>query len=203
MPAEGHGRSNPEAVVAVAADYTTRRSRMPARHPFLSPLLHEPERLLPRIFTESEISIDTLVSHIRNSGLMPHEVQADGIWMRSPKGLGFRISIIEDKKFIRFSTYLPLNRCATIDQKHELARRLNENVFLPVFTLDPDADLNVMYVLPYEHGLIMGTFVAVLNRFGSMLEYVVQSHNEDALIDFGAPDTTEGENGTTRSKLLR
>ena len=104
---------------------------------------------MTKIFTEHDINIDALESHIRDSGLVPHEVQLDGIWMRSPKGLGFRISIIEDKKFIRFSTYLPLNRYATIDQKHELARRLNENVFLPVFTLDQDEDLNVMYVMPF------------------------------------------------------
>ena len=122
--------------------------------------------------------------------------------MRSPKGLGFRISIIDDRRFIRFSTYLPLNRHATIDQKRELARRL----ILPVFTLDPDEDLTVMCVLPYEHGLIAGNFVAVTDRFGSMLEYVVQSHNRDGLIDFDAPDaapsTTEDENSTTDSKLL-
>ncbi|WP_426395225.1 YbjN domain-containing protein [Ralstonia sp. R-29] len=146
------------------------------------------DRLL-KTFTESEITIDTLEAHIRDSGLVPHEVQSGGIWMRSPKGLGFRISIIENQKFIRFSTYLPLNRQATIDQKHELTRRLNENVFLPVFTLDQDEDLNVMYVLPYEHGLIAGNFVAVVNRFGSMLEYVVQTFNPGEIIDFGGPTT--------------
>lgn len=142
------------------------------------------DRLL-KTFTESEITINTLEAHIRDSGLVPHEVQPDGIWMRSPKGLGFRISIIENQKFTRFSTYLPLNRHATIDQKHALARRLNESVFLPTFTIDQDEDLTVMYVLPYEHGLIAGNFVAVLNRFGSMLEYVVQTFNEERLIDFG------------------
>ena len=142
------------------------------------------ERLLTKTFTESEVTITTLESHIRDSGLVPHEVQLDGIWMRSPKGLGFRISIIENQKFIRFSTYLPLNRQVPIDQKHELARRLNENVFLPVFTLDHDGDLAIMYVLPYEHGLIAGNFVAVVNRFGPMLEYVVQTFGE-GLIDFG------------------
>lgn len=142
---------------------------------------------MTKTFTESDITIDTLVSHLRDSGLTPHEVQPDGIWMRSPKGLGFRISLIEDRKFIRFATYLPLNRHASIDQKHELARRLNENVFLPVFTLDPDEDLTVMYVLPYEHGLIAGNFVALINRFGSMLEYVVEAFSGDGLIDFGAP----------------
>ena len=142
-----------------------------------------------KTFIEHQINIDTLEYHIRDSGLVPHEVQSDGIWMRSPNGLGYRISLIEDRKFIRVSTYLPLNQQAPIGQKHELARRLNEGVFLPVFTLDQDEDLNVMYVLPYEHGLIAGNFVAVVNRFGSMLEYVVQTFNPDGIIDFGGPTT--------------
>lgn len=58
-----------------------------------------------------------------------------------------------------------------------------------MFTLDPDEDLTVMYVLPYEHGLIAGNFVAVINRFGSMLEYVVQMFSEDGMIDLGASTT--------------
>ncbi|MGA4396269.1 hypothetical protein [Ralstonia nicotianae] len=85
------------------------------------------------------------------------------------------------------STYLPLNRQASIGQKHELARRLNENVFLPVFTIDRDEDLTVMYAMPYEFGMVAGNFVAVVHRFGSMLEYVVQTFHEDGLIDFGRP----------------
>lgn len=134
----------------------------------------------------------TLVAHVHDSGLTPHEVQPDGIWMRSPKGLGFRISIIEDRKFIRFCTYLPLNRQASIGQKHELARRLNESVFLPVFTLDPDEDLIVMYVMPFNGGLIAENFMAIVNRFGSMLEYVVQIFNPEGIIDLGGSEPKVG-----------
>ncbi|MCO5401511.1 YbjN domain-containing protein [Ralstonia soli] len=143
---------------------------------------------MPKTFTEQQINIESLAAHISDSGLTPHEVQPDGIWIRSPKGLGFRISLITDRKFIRFATYLPLNQHATIGQKHELARRLNENVFLPVFTIDPDEDLTVMYVLPFSGGLVPANFMAVVNQFGLMLEYVVQTFNEDRLIHFGAPD---------------
>ncbi|MGN8064381.1 YbjN domain-containing protein [Ralstonia sp. 22111] len=206
MLVEGDRGSNPEAVVVVTADRTTNNQGCPSASFFCHHLPSKPESLLTKIFAESDITIDTLVAHIRDSGLVPHEVQPDGIWIRSPKGLGFRISIIEDRKFIRVSTFLPLNRLAPIDRKHGLTRRLNENVFLPTFTIDQDGDLTIMYVLPYEHGLIAGNFVALINRFGSMLEYVVQSNNQDGLIDFGAPGavlaTTEGESGTTGSKLL-
>jgi len=164
------------------------------------------ERLLTKIFTEHEINIATLESHVRDSGLVPHEVQLDGIWLRTENGIGYRISIIEDRKFIRIGTFVPLNRQASIDQKRELARRLNEGVFLPVFTVDQDEDLTVTYFLPYSHGLIAGNFVSVVNRFGSLLEYVVQTFNEDGLIDFGNPaapsSTADSETGPASRELL-
>ncbi|RQZ24348.1 hypothetical protein DIE14_20910 [Burkholderia sp. Bp9017] len=106
--------------------------------------------------------------------------------MRTEQGIGYRISLINDRKFIRVGTYLPLNRQAPIDLKHELAKRLNEDVLLPVFTIDPDEDLTVAYVLPYMNGLISGNFVAVVNRFAALLEFIVQTYNGDGLIDFGA-----------------
>jgi hypothetical protein len=40
-------------------------------------------------------------------------------------------------------TCLPLNRHAFIEQKHALVRRFNEDVSLPVFTIEPDEDLIV------------------------------------------------------------
>lgn len=55
---------------------------------------------MTKIFAESDITIDTLEAHIRDSGLVPHKVEPDGIWIRSPQGLGFRISIIEERKFV-------------------------------------------------------------------------------------------------------
>ncbi|WP_059410590.1 YbjN domain-containing protein [Cupriavidus basilensis] len=162
---------------------------------------------MTKVFAESDITVSTLEAHIRDSGLVPHKVQPDGIWLRTESGIGYRISIIEDRKFIRIGTYLPLNRQAAIDQKHELARRLNDEVFLPVFTIDQDEDLTVTYVLPYTHGLIAGNFVSVINRFGSLLEYVVQTYNdEDGLIDFGSPATVspvaDTASGSTSGELL-
>ncbi|MDN4573372.1 hypothetical protein DBB29_12365 [Pandoraea cepalis] len=63
---------------------------------------------------------------------------------------------------------------------------MNDEVFLPVFAIDQDEDLTVAYVLPYTAGLIAGNFVAVVNRFASLLEFVVETYNEDGLIDFDA-----------------
>lgn len=145
------------------------------------------ESLLTKTFTEADITIETLDAHLRDSGLVPYAVQPDVIRLRSEIGIGYRISLITDWKFIRFSTYLPLNRQAPIDQKHALTKRLNEEIFLPVFTVDADEDLTVVYVLPYAHGLIAGNFVSIVTRFASLLEFIV--HTDDGLIDFGGSGT--------------
>lgn len=164
------------------------------------------ERLLTKIFEESTVSIEILDAHLRDSGVVPYDVQPDVIRLRTEQGIGYRISLIPDRKFIRFATYLPLNRKAPIEQKLELARRLNEDVFLPVFTIDQDEDLGVAYVLPYGGGLIAGNFVSIVNRFASLLEFVVEMYNENALIHFGAPTVVptvaEGGPAATSSEML-
>ncbi|KGS70703.1 bacterial sensory transduction regulator family protein [Burkholderia pseudomallei MSHR7527] len=161
---------------------------------------------MTRVFDVHEITIETLDAHLRDSGVVPYNVQPDHIRLRTEQGIAFTISIIPERKFIRFSTYLPLNRHASTDQKHELARRLNEDVFLPVFTIDGDGDLIVAYSLPYTGGLIAGTYVSIVNRFASLLEFVVETYNGGALIDFGAPTTiaavADPESGPTSGELL-
>ncbi|MBR8192429.1 YbjN domain-containing protein [Burkholderia vietnamiensis] len=144
---------------------------------------------MTKIFEESAVSIEILDAHLRDSGVVPYNVQPDHIRLRTEQGVAFTISIIADRKFIRVATYIPLRRNAPIEQKHELARRLNEGVFLPVFTIDRDGDLNVVYSLPYTGGMVAGTFVSIVNRFASLLEFVVETYNSDGLIDFGAPTT--------------
>ncbi|MCV9980954.1 YbjN domain-containing protein [Burkholderia pseudomallei] len=145
---------------------------------------------MTKIFEESAVTIDALDAHLRDSGLVPYDVQPDVIRLRSEKGIAYRVFLIPDRKFIRFATYLPLNRQAPVERKHELARRLNEDVFLPVFTIDIDGDLAVSYVLPFGGGgLIAGNFMSIVNRFASLLEFVAETYNSDGLIDFGAPTT--------------
>lgn len=141
---------------------------------------------MTKIFEESAVSVETLDAHLRDSGVVPYNVQPDFIQLRTKLGIAFTISIIAERKFIRFSTYLPLNRHASIDQKDALAKRLNAEIFLPVFTIDQDEDLIVAYSLPYTGGMVAGTFVSIVNRFASMLEFVVETYNDDGVIDFGA-----------------
>lgn len=71
-----------------------------------------------------------------------------------------------------------------IAKKLELEHQLNASIFLAAFNLDEDEDLNVTYLMPYGHGLIAGQFAAIVRRFGSILDYVVQTQNDDGLIDF-------------------
>ncbi|KVO53539.1 MULTISPECIES: YbjN domain-containing protein [Burkholderia cepacia complex] len=159
---------------------------------------------MTKIFEESAVTIETLDAQLRDGGVVPYNVQPDFIQLRTEQGIAFTISIIADRKFIRFSTYLPLNRHASIDQKHELARRLNEDVFLPVFTIDRDGDLIVTYSMPFTGGLIAETFVSIVNRFASLLEFVVETYG-DGLIDFGSPTTVPAVadgSGPTSGELL-
>ncbi|WP_446327079.1 YbjN domain-containing protein [Burkholderia pseudomallei] len=161
---------------------------------------------MTKIFEESAVTIETLDAHLRDSGVVPYDVQPDVIRLRTEQGIAYRVFLIPDRKFVRFATYLPLARQAPIDQKHALARRLNEGVFLPVFTIDSDEDLAVSYVMPYGGGMVAGNFVSIVNRFASLLEFVVETYNDDGVIDFGVPTTVpavaDAGSGPTRGELL-
>ncbi|KVR51982.1 hypothetical protein [Burkholderia ubonensis] len=161
---------------------------------------------MTKTFTEAEISIETLDALLRDSGVVPYDVQPDGIQLRTENGIGYRICLIPDRKFIRFATYLPLNRQVPIELKHELARRLNDEIFLPVFTIDQVEDLTVAYVLPYMQGLVAGNFVSIVNRFASLLEFILATYNRDGLIDFGVlttvPAVADAESAPTGGELL-
>ncbi|MFM0474771.1 YbjN domain-containing protein [Paraburkholderia strydomiana] len=161
---------------------------------------------MTKFFEESDITIETLDAHLRDSGLVPYNVQPDSIRLRTEQGIGYRISLSTDRKFVRFATYLPVNKLASLDQKHALAKRLNEEVFLPVFVVDADEDLTVTYVLPYAHGLFAGNFIAIVNRFASLLEFIVETYSGDGLIDFGAPtavpDVTDTQSKPDKTELF-
>lgn len=161
---------------------------------------------MTKTFSEHEITIEALVEHLRDSGLVPYDVHPDAIRLRTENGIGYRIALDTDRKFVRFATYLPLNRHVSIDQKHALARRPNDEIFLPVFAIDHDEDLTVAYLLPYCCGLIAGNFVSIVNRFASLLEFVVETYTGAGLIDFGVPTTVpavaDAESTPTGGELL-
>jgi hypothetical protein len=139
---------------------------------------------MTKILAEEDVTLDNITVHLKDSGLVPVATDAAGIWLRIASGVAYCIAILDDKKFIRIWTFLPLDRDQPRDMKLDLEHQLNAEIYLPVFSLDHDDDLNVSYLMPYEQGLIAGQFVAIVNRFGSVLDYIVEFRNENGLIKF-------------------
>lgn len=137
-----------------------------------------------KIWEENEVTLDSLVAHLRDSGLKPNTLHDDEAWFRTESGIGYCVSIMEDKKFVKIHTYLPLDPAQSHEAKLQFEHRLNHGVFLPVFCVDDDGDLTVTYVMPFAHGLIAGQFSAIVNRFADLLEYIVSKQNGDGIIDF-------------------
>lgn len=137
-----------------------------------------------KIWEENEVTLKSLVAHLCDSGMKPHSVNDDEAWFRTESGIGYCVAIMNDKKFVRISTYLPLDPSQSQEAKLQFEHRLNHDVFLPVFCLDDDGDLIVTYVMPYAHGLLAGQFVAIVNRFSDLLDYLVRKQNDDGIIDF-------------------
>jgi hypothetical protein len=140
---------------------------------------------MAKIWAEKEITLDNLASHLADSGIVPTAVLDDTIWLRSATGIAYCIWILDEQKFVRIGAFLPLNKSHSIDKKRELAGRLNAEIFLPAFSLDYDDDLAISYVMPYTQGMIAGQFSAMVNRFSGLLKFIVESYNENGIIDFG------------------
>jgi hypothetical protein len=143
------------------------------------------------VWTEDQITLDLLSDHLADSGVSIVSVDENRIDLKSESGIWYSVSIVDDPKFIRLWSFLPLRSEESKASKVDLEHLLNGKIFLPVFSLDADEDLTVSYVMPYAQGLIAGQFAAIVQRFGSMLQYVVQSNNESGLIDFNKRSTQE------------
>jgi hypothetical protein len=143
------------------------------------------------VWTEDQITLDLLSDHLADSGVSIVSVDESRIDLKSESGIWYSVSIVDDPKFIRLWSFLPLRSEESKASKVDLEHLLNGKIFLPVFSLDADEDLTVSYVMPYAQGLIAGQFAAIVQRFGSMLQYVVQSNNESGLIDFNKRSTQE------------
>lgn len=137
---------------------------------------------MTKIWMEQDISSDVLVAHMVDSGSSPVRLDDRRIGLHSENGLAFTIGLDSDKKFLRFSSWLPLDRARSVDAKRAFANRLNQELFLPSFHIDADGDLSISYVMPYHLCLVAGQFMAIANRFASLLDYLVASQNIEALI---------------------
>jgi hypothetical protein len=162
---------------------------------------------MTKIWTENEVTVEALAEHMRNSGLTSVNQETNRIVLHTESGIGYAVLIDAQRKFIEFTTHLPLDKAKPRQQILDFEHRCNAEIYLPVFCVDEDADLRIFYAMPYSHGLIAGQLMAMVCRFGSLLEHVVGARNEDGLILLGrqrkvpdeiaaALDTQPPESGT-------
>jgi hypothetical protein len=137
-----------------------------------------------KIWHAEEVTIENLATHLMDAGLLSIATDGDKLWYRTENGIAYSVTVLDDKKFVRLSTYLPLDRDRPKDEKLAFAHNLNAHIFMPVFCLDDEDDLNVSYVVGYQFGMIAAQFSAMVIRFASLLEFLVREQNEDRIIDF-------------------
>jgi hypothetical protein len=147
------------------------------------------EKNMTKIWIQDDITSGNITSHLKDSGFIPMAIDKRGIWLHTITGIAYCISILEDEKFIRFWTFLPLDRNGSRESKLALEHRLNAEIFLPVFSLESDDNLSVSYLMPYQMGLIAGQFMAIVNRFSRLLDVIVESYDENQMIDFSLGKT--------------
>jgi hypothetical protein len=137
-----------------------------------------------KIWNTEEVTIDNLATHLTEAGLLAIATDEDKLWYRTEHGIAYSVSILDEKKFVRLSTYLPLDSDRPKEEKLAFAHHLNANIFMPTFCLDDEDDLIVSYVVPYQFGLIAAQLSAMVIRFASLLEFLVREQNDDEIIAF-------------------
>ncbi|MBK4737803.1 YbjN domain-containing protein [Noviherbaspirillum pedocola] len=140
---------------------------------------------MQKIWSADDLTLDVLADHMRDSGLTAMKQEAHRITLHTESGVAYSISIEVQRQFIEFITWLPLDKEQDRQRLLEFEHRCNAEVYLPSFFVDEDGDLRVFYALPYSHGLIAGQLMAMVRRFGSLLEHMVGPRNEDGLILLG------------------
>ena len=137
-----------------------------------------------KIWNAEEVTIENLATHLTEAGLLAIATDEDKLWFRTENGIAYSVSILDEKKFVRLSTYLPLDRDRPKEEKLTFAHHLNANIFMPTFCLDDEGDINVSYVIGYQFGMIAAQFSAMVIRFASLLEFLVRDQNDDGIIAF-------------------
>lgn len=149
---------------------------------------------MPRLWTEEEVSLTALAEHFENCGITSVDLKDDRVKLHTDEGLYHCIFIDEGRKFLRFSSYLPIDKTLSRVEKLELVQHFNASYFLTGFALDKDEDLGIGYSVSYEKGLNIGQFMILLHRFRSLLAYIVETDehrnsvspgNQDASSDAG------------------
>lgn len=156
------------------------------------------ESAMQKIWPEENVTLSHLATHLRDSGLDVVEEDAR-IELHTEDGIGYLIRLDVDRKFVRFSTVLPLDRRQPPATRKAFALELNEDFFLPSFSVDDGGDLRILYVMSYWQGLIAGQFMAIVLRFGSLLDYLVRERNPDDIISFESNEAAPDESSVDGS----
>lgn len=143
---------------------------------------------MPRLWTEDEVSLMTLAQHFEDSGIARIDLQDDRVSLHTDEGLYYCVLQDEKRKFVRLSSYFPTDKALSRVDKLELIQRLNRKYFQTSFSLDGDEDVNVDYAVSYERGLNIGQFMLLLNRFRSLVTYIVEQDEDRHLICFEEDD---------------
>lgn len=140
------------------------------------------------ILEENQVNPHTIANHLECSGIevVKQEFNKNGSWILliTGAGLNFRISFDEERKFLRFSTFLPLDPSRTYESKLQLVQKFNSELFLANFCLDKDDDLLVIYYMSFVQGLNLAQFMKVTMRYTELLEHIVETQNTDHMIEF-------------------
>lgn len=155
------------------------------------------------IIAEQDITLEVLSLLLHAADLKPVSLNDKQIRLRTDAGIGFRITILDDKTFLHFGTYLPLDRSKTLEEKLGFVYRLNADLFLPQCCLDDQGDLLVRYVLPYQCALVGSQFVTIAERFASLLNHIVHSVDTEGMIDFGPPEDTNQQSPQSPVRFVR
>ena len=137
------------------------------------------------IWTEANVTLTKIADHMIASGISFTSQDEDRIRLHTEIGIAFSVVLDEDGKFIRLSTYFPLDPEQSLEKKRDLERLFNAEILLPSFSLDHEDDLNIVYVISYRFGLIPGQLMYLVKRFESLLNYLVNTRNPDGLILLG------------------
>lgn len=151
------------------------------------------ETTMQKIWQEEDVTLAVLAAHLGDSGLELIE-EDSRIMLHTEAGIGYLIRLDTERKFVRISTVFPLNVQQPLATRKDFALALNEDFFLPSFSVDDSGDLRISYVMSYRQGLIAGQFMAIVHRFGSLLDYLVAERNTDGVISFDAEEVSRDEN---------
>jgi hypothetical protein len=139
---------------------------------------------MTKILEECEVSLQTLATLLDDAGICVDPSIPASLVLESPAGLKFRIFQDETRKFLTLRTYLPIRK--DLDDRLDLANRMNSDVFLACFNIDRDGDIGIEYGISYEHGLIVPQFLSAVRRFYGTLDYVLRRFDAEEVFAFGS-----------------